>query len=85
MALTSVRYGPLPYSYTGSGKSNRKLDSILGGLMGLFDEVIKGLTGKIFGQGVQNPLLDTVLNNQGSMAGLWDSASAKCSTQRLPP
>jgi hypothetical protein len=53
--------------------------------MGLFDEVTKGLTGKIFGQGVQNPLLDTVLNNQGSMAGLWDSASAKCSTQRLPP
>jgi len=49
--------------------------SILGGLTGLLDEVTKGLTGKIFGQGVQNPLLDTVLNlinnpQTGGLAGM---------------
>ena len=43
--------------------------------MGLFDDVTKGLTGKIFGEGGQNPLLDTVLNlmndpQTGGLAGV---------------
>ena len=64
------------------GKSNRKLNSILGGLIGLFDEVTKGLTGKIFGQGVQNPLLDTVLNlinnpQTGGLAGMVQGFKTK--------
>lgn len=43
--------------------------------MGLFDEVAKGFAGKIFGEGAQNPLLDTVLNlisnpQTGGLAGV---------------
>jgi len=50
--------------------------------MGLLDEVVKGLAGKFLGAGVQNPLVDTVLNlitnpETGGLQGLVQSFKNK--------